>query len=109
MPDIKNLSSVGFEDYVKIKRTVKHDGKLPTEVIAQHDKDKVTFKEAYNVIEDTIKEFQNYSIRLNDYNTDLVSALCSRLYELKVLTEKDVQLIVNIASKNWEEKQHGKA
>lgn len=109
MPDIKNLSSVGFEDYVKIKRTVKHDGKLPTEVIAQHDKDKVTFKEAYNVIEDTINEFQNYSIRLNDYNTDLVSALCSRLYELKILTEKDVQLIVNIASKNWEEKNHGKA
>ena len=36
MPDIKNLSSVGFEDYAKIKRTVKHDGKLPTEVIAQH-------------------------------------------------------------------------
>lgn len=109
MPDIKNLSSVGFEDYVKIKRTVKHDGKLPTEVIAQHDKDKVTFKGAYNVIEDTINEFQNYSIRLNDYNTDLVSALCSRLYELKILTEKDVQLIVNIASKNWEEKNHGKA
>lgn len=106
---MKNLSNVSFEDYVRIKRVVKHDGKLPTEVITQHDKDKVTFSEAFNVIEDTIKEFQNYSLRLNDYNTDLVSALCSRLYELKILTEKDVQLIVNIASKNWEDKNNGKA
>lgn len=106
---MKNLSNVSFEDYVRIRRAVKHDGKLPTEVITQHNKDKVTFSEAFNVIEDTIKEFQNYSLRLNDYNTDLVSALCSRLYELKILTEKDVQLIVNIASKNWEEKNHGKA
>lgn len=106
---MKNLSNVSFEDYVRIKRAVKHDGKLPTEVITQHDKDKVTFSEAFNVIEDTIKEFQNYSLRLNDYNTDLVSALCSRLYELKILTEKDVQLIVNIASENWKEKNHGKA
>ena len=106
---MKNLSSVSFEDYVRIKRVVKHDGKLPTEVITQHDKDKVTFREAFNVIEDTIKEFQNYSLRLNDYNTDLVSALCSRLYELKILTEKDVQLIVNIASKNWEDNNHAKA
>ena len=42
-------------------------------------------------------------MRLNEYTTNLVSALCTMLYQHKVLSEAEIKQIGNIAEKLWQE------
>ena len=103
LPPVKNISALGFNDYVRIRRLVKHDGKSPTIEVTQHDKDTVTYYEAYQALLDVSSDQQAYSMHLNEYTTNLVSALCTMLYQHKVLSEAEIKQIGNIAEKLWQE------
>ena len=61
MPALQNLSALSFVDYVRLRDLIKHDGDLPTEVVSQHDSDKVTYAEAYNESRRLMNELQHYA------------------------------------------------
>lgn len=103
LPPIKNISALSFQDYVRIRRLVDHEGKLPTIEVTQHDKDTVTFYDAYAALKDLANDSHEYAMNLNEYTTNLVSSLCSLLVSHKVLSEKEVAEIGNFAEKLWKE------
>lgn len=103
MPPAKNISALGFRDYVRLRRLVKADGKQPTIEVTQHNSETVTYKEAYEALEDTIVDLQHYATRLNEYNSDLISTLCAYLYSKKIITKQDMDEIANNAMKIWKE------
>lgn len=78
------------------------DKQLPTEVVAQHDKDTVTFQEAYDEIQDTIKEAQHYADQVSAYNADLYSALITFLASKKLVNDQEINQISKIARQLWE-------
>lgn len=94
MPSLRNLSALSFIDYVRLRDLVKHDGKLPTEVISQHDKDELTYEEAYN----QIKELQHYADTWYEYNSNLSSAIVTLLYTKGLITKKEMENIPKIAT-----------
>lgn len=102
LPAIKDLSSISFNDYVQIKRQLEKDHQLPTEVVAQHDKDTVTFREAYEEIQDTIIESQHYADQVSAYNADLYSALITFLASKHLVNDNEINQISKIAHQLWE-------
>lgn len=108
MPPAQNISALGFRDYVRIRRLVHADGKNPTIEVTQHNKDTVTYVEAYGVIEDVINELEDYVQRTNEYTTNLVSALCGTLYDRHLVSKKDVEQIGQIAEKLWKDNEEKK-
>lgn len=103
MPPAKNISALGFRDYVRLRRLVKADGKTPTIEVTQHNQDKVTYEDAYLAMEDMVTDLQKWTNRLNEYNSDLISALCSYLYAKKLITKQDMNGIASDAMKIWKE------
>ena len=103
LPDVRNLSSISFEDYVRIKRQLDKDGTLPTEVVSQHDKDNVSFADAYNIMEANMQDVRHYADQVSAYNADLYSSLVTYLVKKKVLTEKEINEIAKVAQQIWQE------
>lgn len=101
LPAVRNLSSISFNDYVRIKRQLAKDQQAPTEVVAQHDRDKITFREAYDVIQDTLAENQHYADQVSAYNADLYSALITFLASKNVITDQEINQISKIARELW--------
>lgn len=92
-----NISDLGFEDFFRLKyQTEQLDKRQVTDVISQHDKDKVTYVEAYNVILGIIHDLSNTIQQVNDYNDnkssasmDLTGFLIELLVKREILTEQE--------------------
>lgn len=86
----RNLSLLGFEDYFKLKYDTEEVMSSPqqvTEVISQHDKDKVSYKECYDIITGIIKD-NNKSLeaatKYNSMKADVAVDTCGVLIRLLV-------------------------
>jgi len=92
-----NISDLGFEDFFRLKyQTEQLDKRQVTDVISQHDKDKVTYVEAYDVILGIIHDLSNTIQQVNDYNDnkssasmDLTGFLIELLVKREILTEQE--------------------
>ena len=105
MPALQNLIALSFVDYVRLRDLIKHDGDLPTEVVSQHDSDKVTYAEAYNESRRLMNELQHYADSWYDYNSELSSAIVTLLYNKKLITKEEMLNIPKIAIKLLKEEQ----
>ncbi len=116
MPELSQLSALAFIDYVRIKHVLEHDHKLPTETVAQHDSDPVDFKSLYDYGEMLTKQLQKYSDDWYSYNSDLMSALITLLYQKHIITKQEmadipkiaIQLLRQRESAERKDKQNGK-
>ena len=92
-----NISDLGFEDFFRLKyQTEQLDKRQVTDVISQHDKDKVTYVEAYDVILGIIHDLSTTIQQVNDYNDnkssasmDLTGFLIELLVKREILTEQE--------------------
>lgn len=92
-----NISDLGFEDFFRLKyQTEQLDKRQVTDVISQHDKDKVTYVEAYDVILGIIHDLSNTIQQVNNYNDnkssasmDLTGFLIELLVKREILTEQE--------------------
>lgn len=97
MVDQRNMSELGFEDYFRLKyQTEELDKRNVTDVISQHNKDNVTYSEAYDVIigivhdlSSSIKEVNNYNDNKSSASMDLTGFLIELLVKKNVLTEQE--------------------
>ena len=100
---LRMLSAVAFIDYVHIKHQVeKLDHDKVTQAVGQHDKDKVEYGEAYEVLEEYLAEAQHYSDSLISYTNSLISSLCSMRVSKGIMTEQEVNEMVDVTQKIWE-------
>ena len=100
---LRMLSAVAFIDYVHIKHQVeKQDHDKVTQAVGQHDKDKVEYSEAYEVLEEYLEEAQHYSNSLVSYNNSLITSLCSMLVSKGLMSEQEVAEMVDVAQKIFE-------
>lgn len=84
----RNLSLLGFEDYFKLKYDTEEVKKQRvTEVISQHDKDKVSYKECYDILTGIIKDNSKSLEAATKYNSmkaDVAVDTCGVLIRLLV-------------------------
>ncbi len=101
--NINSLSAVAFQDYVRLRRAIEADGEKATEALGQHDKDRVEYNDAYEVLQGYNQELLEYIDRTTMYYADLFSSLCGLLSQKKVLTDDEVQEISKIANTLYEQ------
>ena len=102
-----NISDLGFEDFFRLKyQTEQLDKRQVTDVISQHDKDKVTYVEAYDVILGIIHDLSNTIQQVNNYNDnkssasmDLTGFLIELLVKKEILTEQEESDILDKVQK----------
>lgn len=116
MPELSQLSALAFIDYVRIKHVLEHDHKLPTEAVAQHDSDPIEYHDLYNYGKMITNQLQKYSDDWYSYNSDLMSALITLLYQKHIITKQEmadipkiaIQLLHQRESEERKDKQNGK-
>lgn len=97
MVDQRNMSELGFEDYFRLKyQTEELDKRQVTDVISQHNKDTVSYQEAYDVIlgivhdlSTSIKEVNNYNDNKSSASMDLTGFLIELLVSKDILTKEE--------------------
>lgn len=103
MPPLRQLSALSFIDYVHIKQQVEDkDNMLVNQPIGQHDKDPVTFIDAYMVLKEQEARSKEYTDTVLAYTNNLISSLCTFLASKGLLTEKDINNIVEVTEQMWE-------
>lgn len=101
--NLNSLSAVSFQDYVRLRRAIEADGQKITEALGQHDKDKIEYNDAYEVLQEYSRELLEYVDRTTLYYADLISSLCGLLSQKKLLTDSEVQEISKIANSLYEQ------
>ena len=101
--NLNALSAVSFQDYVRLRQAIEADGEKPTESLGQHDKDRVEYNDAYEVLQEYTKDLFEYIDRTTLYYADLISSLCGLLSQKKLLTDDEVQEISKIANSLYEQ------
>lgn len=101
LPPLGKLSAVSFIDYVRLRDLLKQEGRLPTEVLNQHNQDTVTYQDAYNYVSKAIEQANHYT----DYTSDLVSALIALLVEKGIVSQKEVRELARSAGMKLQQQQ----
>ena len=101
--DLKNLSSMSFDDYVKFMQEYENNKEPISELVFQHDKDSVTYKEAYYAIKNVINELQTVNQFSLNYVIDIIGLLMGILVDNKVLTEDDSEYFTKACIKLYQE------
>lgn len=108
LPDVRNLSTLSFQDYIRLMELVKQDGKLPTETVTQHNNDPVSYKEAYKALKDLASKVIGEAQQANNYTADLFSSLATLLVKKHIINEKELNEVSRIAQRIWEEENNDK-
>ena len=95
--DLTKLSALSFDDYYKLKKQNEATGELDNELIFQHDKDNVSYIEAYKLISDVTNDLTNVNDLLFQYNVDLVGILLNILVDKKILNKDDAEYFTKSA------------
>ena len=95
--DLTKLSALSFDDYYKLKKQNEATGELDNELIFQHDKDNVSYIEAYKLISDITNDLTNVNDLLFQYNVDLVGILLNILVDKKILNKDDAEYFTKSA------------
>lgn len=118
-----NLSELGFEDYFRLRyQTEEVNQQRVTDVVSQHDKDKVSYREVYEVILSIVHDLTKAIQEVNDYHEnkssmslDLTGTLIELLISKGYLSEDEekdmlarVQKLYKLQADNQEgENQNG--
>lgn len=101
--DLKNLSSMSFDDYVKFMQEYENNKEPISELVFQHDKDSVTYKEAFYALKNVISELQTVNQFSLNYVIDIIGLLMGILVDNKVLTEDDSEYFTKACIKLYQE------
>ena len=94
--DLKNLSSMSFDEY-------ENKGEPISELVFQHDKDSVTYKEAYYAIKNVISELQTVNQFSLNYVIDIIGLLVGILIDNKILSKDDSEYFTKACIKLYQE------
>lgn len=112
----RNLSNLGFEDFFRLKyQTEEIKKQQVTDVVAQHNKDKVSYIEAYEVLMGIVNDISydtnkvlNEAIvqeqRRSNISLDLTGTLIEKLISNKIITKQDESDILNSVQKLYKAK-----
>lgn len=104
MTEQRNMSAVSFEDYFRLKyQTEQVDQDHVTEIIGQHDNDKTTYKEVYDVIVSVADDLSNQLNQKIGMSADMVGVLARILVNNKIISPQQEQDIVTEVLKLYEE------
>lgn len=101
--NLNTLSAVSFQDYVRLRRAIEADGQKITEALGQHDKDKIEYNDAYEVLQEYSRELLEYVDRTTLYYANLISSMLGLLSQKKLLTDDEVQEISKVANTLYEQ------
>lgn len=101
--NLRNLSSLSFDDYCKFMQEYEANNEPISELVFQHDKDAVTYKEAYYAIKNTIKELQSVNQFSLNYAIDIIGLLGGMLVDKGIFTEEDMEYFSKSCIKLYDE------
>jgi len=99
----KHQSLLSFIDYFRLKQVLDSKGTLPTMDITLHDKDKLTYSEAYDTLNLISKDLRKYTDRYSSLSIDTIGILCTLLSDKGILNNKDIEAIKKIIVSGWQE------
>ena len=99
MPEARNLSQLSFIDYFRIKQMLDKDEQLPTIEVSQHNDDVVTYKDAYDILQDIIGSLSSFSRESYEFDYTLTSMTLAYLENKGVLTKEDISDIIKSTEK----------
>ena len=98
------LKPLSFVDYFKIRETAKQQH-TPEELIGidvqLHDQDKLTYRQAYDLLSKMLSDLANYTDTYGSLNQDAIGNLCGLLFRKGLLTQQDLLELKNSIKQEW--------
>lgn len=85
-----HTTKLDFLDYFRIKNMMKRHHQHPNFTITQHDKDKLTYQDAYDALVMVEAESKAYTSKLAKVQFNIDTLLCKKLVKSGTLSKKDI-------------------